>query len=375
VTTARIAMPPASLGAADRHPHDPHGHEADARRARPRQAVLIKPGRLELREFSPPHPGPGALLLEIKCALSCGTDLKTYRRGHPMWKLPAPFGHEFSGVVAEVGTGVDQFKVGDAIMAAPTAPCGACFYCDHGQENLCPQAMDLMVMGAYADYLLLPPNVVARNAFKKPPALPFEEAALLEPLACVVHAHEMARPEKHETVLIVGGGPFGLLHMLALKAAGVREIAIAGRGESRLKWAGDLGADHVIDAARTDAAEAVGQLNGGYGPDLVIECTGQVAGWRDAFARVRRGGRVVFFGGCPVNTALSVDTRRMHYDNLTLLAPFHFRPRDVRRACDLLCAGSLGAGKIINARRSLSDLGEVFAMLELGAVLKCAVIP
>ena len=371
----RIAAPPQSHGGAGRHPHDPHGHEADPRGAHPRQAMLIEPGRLELREFAPPHPGPGAILLEIKCALSCGTDLKTYRRGHPMWKLPAPFGHEFSGVVAEVGEGVEQFKVGDAIMAAPTAPCGACFYCDHGQENLCAQAMDQMVMGAYADYLLLPPHVVARNAFNKPAALPFEEAALLEPLACVVHAQEMARPEKHETVLIVGAGPFGLMHMMALKAAGVREVAIAGRGENRLKWAGELGADRVIDVTRTDAEAAVAALNGGHGPDLVIECTGQVAGWQDAFARVRRGGRVVFFGGCPVNTALSVDTRRMHYDSLTLLAPFHFRPRDVRRARELLCEGSLGAGRIINARRPLSELGEVFAMLERGAVLKCAVIP
>jgi L-iditol 2-dehydrogenase len=375
VTIERITVPCGSSCVGGRHPHDPHGHEVDARGAYPRQAMLIEPGRLELRQFSPPHPGPGALLIEIKCALSCGTDLKTYRRGHPLWNLPAPFGHEFSGVVAEVGAGVEQFKVGDAIMAAPTAPCGACFYCDRGQENLCPQVMDLMVMGAYADYLLLPPHIVARNTFRKPPALPFEEAALLEPLACVVHAHEMARPEKHETVLIVGAGPFGLLHMLVLKATGVREIAVAGRGESRLKWASDFGANSVIDVSCTDAVEAVGKLNGGYGPDLVIECTGQVSGWHDAFVRVRRGGRVVFFGGCPVDTALSVDTRRMHYDNLTLLAPFHFRPRDVRRGFDLLCAGTLGAGRLINARRSLSELDEVFAMLERGVVLKCAVIP
>ncbi len=337
--------------------------------------MLVEPGRLELHEVSPPHPGAGAMLLEIKCALSCGTDLKTYRRGHPLWKLPSPFGHEFSGVVAAVGAGVNRFKVGDAIMAAPTAPCGACFFCDRGQENLCAQAMDQMVMGAYADYLLLPPHIVAGNAFRKPPSLPFEEAALLEPLACVVHAQEMARPEKHETVLIIGAGPFGLLHMMVLKAAGVRTVAIAGRGESRLKWAGELGADHVIDAARPEAESAVGMLNGGYGPDLVIECTGQVAGWQDAFARVRRGGRVVFFGGCAANTALTIDTRRMHYDNLTLLAPFHFRRCDVRRAFELLCEGHLGAGRLINARRSLADLDDVFALLERGAILKCAVIP
>ena len=211
--------------------------------------------------------------------------------------------------------------------------------------------------------------------FLKPAHLPFEEAALLEPLACVVHAQELARPEPFETVLIVGAGPFALLHMLMLKALGVREVVIAGRGANRVRWAAELGADQIIDVARISADEAVAALNDGHGPDLVIECTGQVAGWQDAFARVRRGGRAVFFGGCPAGTALSVDTRRMHYDNLTLIAPFHFRPRDVRRARDLLCDGHLGAGRIINDRRGLGELSAVFELLEKGAVLKCAVIP
>jgi L-iditol 2-dehydrogenase len=292
-----------------------------------------------------------------------------------MWRLPTPFGHEFAGVVAEIGAGVDDFRPGDAMMAAPTAPCGECFYCGRGQENLCAQTMAKMVMGAYADYLLVGSHVVACNAFHKPADLPFEEAALLEPLACVVHAQETARPESFESVLIIGAGPFGLLHMMALRIAGVREIVVAGRGARRLEWAGRLGADRVVDVCETGAEAAIAQINGGLGPDLVIECTGQVAGWADAFARVRRGGRVVFFGGCPVNTTVAVDTRRMHYDNLTLLAPFHFRPRDVRRAFDLLCERRLGAGRIVNARRPLSELAQVFELLERGTVLKCAVIP
>ncbi len=349
-------------------------HERPAARSA-RQAVLVAPGRLELREAVLPHPGPGELLLKVECALSCGTDLKAFRRGHPMWPMPAPFGHEFAGTVAEVGDGVAQFKVGDALMAAPTAPCGACFYCAREQENLCAQAMSKMVLGGYADYLLIGAHVVARNAFHKPAALPFEEAALLEPLSCVVHAHAMALPQPFETVLVIGAGAFGLLHTMVLKALGVRQVVVAGRGAQRLQWAGELGADRVIDARSADVVAATAALNGGYGPDLVIECTGQVAGWADAFARVRRGGRVVFFGGCPVDTALSVDTRRMHYDNLTLLAPFHFRPRDVRQAFELLGAGRLGLGRIINARRSLAQLGEVFVLLASGAVLKCAVIP
>ncbi|MGC2494028.1 zinc-dependent alcohol dehydrogenase [Candidatus Binatus sp.] len=351
--------------------------EASARitQAHSRQAMLVEPGRIELRDYVAPSPKPGELLIQIRCALSCGTDLKTFRRGHPMWNLPMPFGHEFSGVVAEAGEGVTAFKPGDEIMAAPTAPCGVCFYCQHGQENLCDDAVGRMVHGAYADTLMLPAHVVARNTFIKPESLPFEEAALLEPLSCVVHANEMARPDKSETVLILGGGAFGLLHMLVLRAAGVREVVVVGRGAERLKWAENLGADRVIDARSADAFAEIARLNGGFGPDLVIECTGQVEGWEDALARVRRGGRVVFFGGCPTGTALSVDTRRMHYDNLTLMSPFHYRPRDVRRAYELLAGRALNAGAIVNARKRLGELAEVFDMLERGEVLKCAVIP
>ncbi len=345
------------------------------RRIPSRQAVLIAPRRVEMRDFTPPHPGPGEVLIAIKCALTCGTDLKFFRRGHPMFQMPTPFGHEFSGVVAEVGVGTSEFRPGDAIMSAPTAPCEECFYCTRGQENLCEQVMATMVWGAYADYLLLPARVVARNAFRKPDSVTFEEAALLEPLACVVHAQELARPEKFESALIVGAGPFAILHLMLLKARGVREIVVAGKHENRLRWAGEMGADRVFDVARTDLAEVFAQLNAGHGPDLVIESTGQVAGWQDSVRWVRRGGRVVLFGGCPANTVLNVDTRRMHYDNLTLLAPFHFRPRDVRRAFELLRAGDLGAGRIVNARRRLSELTEVLALLEQGAFLKCAITP
>jgi L-iditol 2-dehydrogenase len=340
-----------------------------------RQAVLVEPRHLELREFTPPHPGPGEVVIRVRCALSCGTDLKAFRRGHPLWKMPTPFGHEFSGVVAEVGEGVARFKPGDALMAAPTAPCGDCFFCGRGQENLCSDAVGRMVLGAYADLLLVPAHVIALNAFIKPPELPFEEAALLEPLACVVHAQALARPTKDESVLIVGAGAFGLLHMRVLKAAGIREVVVAGRGDERLRWAAELGADRVIDVRRDDAAREAAKMNSGFGPDLAIECTGQVDGWQDAFARVRRGGRVVFFGGCAPGTVLNVDTRRMHYDNLTLLAPFHYRPRDVRRAFELLAARGLKASAIINARRPLAEIADVFAMLERGAALKCAVIP
>jgi len=340
-----------------------------------RRAYLIAPGQVELRSVETPRPGPGELLVEIKCALSCGTDLKTWRRGHPMFRLPMAFGHEFSGVVAAIGEGVEKFHVGDEVMAAPTAPCGDCFFCRRGQENLCTDAVGRMLMGAYADFIVIPRHIVALNTFLKPPALPFEEAAMLEPLACVVHAQDAAAPGAHETVAVLGGGAFGLIHVALLKAAGVREVVVIGRGVRRLEWAGQLGADRVIDASKADAAAEVARLNGGFGPDLIIEATGQIDGWRDALERVRRGGRVVFFGGCPAGTMLEIDTRRMHYDNLTLLAPFHYRPRDVRSAYGLLAERRIGVAPIVNMHRPLADLAGVFGLLEAGDALKCAVVP
>ena len=244
------------------------------------------------------------------------------------------------------------------MMAAPTAPCGICFYCQRGQENLCPQAMEKMVLGAYADYPSDPAHIVTRNAFKKPANLSFEEAALLEPLSCVVHAQEMARPETFESVLIVGAGRVRPAPYAGAQGPG-RARGRRSRAAARIACDGpsELGADRVIDAARSDPA-ARGCVDSTAASARIWSSSAPASSTDgiDAFTRVRRGGRVVFFGGCPPGTALNVDTRRMHYDNLTLLAPFHFRPRDVDAHCDLLSGGALGAGRIINARRGLGEL-------------------
>ncbi|MCL5044806.1 MAG: alcohol dehydrogenase catalytic domain-containing protein [Deltaproteobacteria bacterium] len=351
------------------------GSAADAPAFARRQAVVTGLRRIELREKEVPSPGRGEMLVRVQCALSCGTDLKTFRRGHPLFPLPTPIGHEFSGVVAALGAGVRGFELGQPVMAAPTAPCRECFLCRRGQENLCRSAIANMVLGAYGDYLLLPRHLVAINVFPKPAQISFERAALLEPVSCVVHAQELARPQSFETVLVIGAGPFGLLHLIVLRSYGVQRVAVSGRRAARLNWARQLGADLVVDAALPGAADSLRRLNDGYGPDLVIECTGEVAGWQAALRLVRRGGRVVLFGGCPAGSSLKIDTRRLHYDNLTLLAPFHFRPRDVQRARELLCDPRLALERVITERRRLSEIAEVFGFLEKGDVLKCAVVP
>lgn len=176
-------------------------------------SYLIRPGVTELREIAVPKPSRGEVLVKIKAALTCGTDLKAFLRGHPMIPMPGVFGHEFSGVIAKAGKGVRGFKEGDEIMAVHSAPCLKCRYCRKKLYNLCENIMDTKVLGAFAEYILLPPHIVKQNLFHKPANLSFEEAAFLEPLSCVVHGINGLNIKQGDKVLIIGTGPIGLLHL------------------------------------------------------------------------------------------------------------------------------------------------------------------
>ncbi|HEY9086487.1 MAG TPA: alcohol dehydrogenase catalytic domain-containing protein, partial [Candidatus Tyrphobacter sp.] len=201
---------------------------------RSRVAVLVAPGRIELREEPMHDPRPGAIVVRVRAALTDGTDLKTYRRGHPQMPTPTRFGHEFSGDVAAVGGGVTKFATGDAVMCVHTAPCGVCFWCAQGQEELCERLMPTMLLGAYADLIEVPRAVVEQNCFHKPGNLSYREAAFLEPLSCVVHSIGLLPP--HETVAVIGDGAFGILHALVLREHGARPVLV-GRREERLEVA------------------------------------------------------------------------------------------------------------------------------------------
>ncbi|MDH4233415.1 MAG: alcohol dehydrogenase catalytic domain-containing protein, partial [Nitrospirota bacterium] len=153
-------------------------------------AILKEPGTIEILDIPVPEPAAGELLVKVKSALTCGTDLKAYLRGHSLIPMPGPFGHEFSGVVAARGKGVRKFNVGDEVMAVHSAPCRSCQFCAKGLFNLCENLMSSKVLGAFSEYILIPKHVVSQNVFKKPDSLGFQEAAFLEPLSCVVHSVE-----------------------------------------------------------------------------------------------------------------------------------------------------------------------------------------
>ena len=333
--------------------------------------ILLGPQRIEIQETAAPRPARGEVLVKIGAALTCGTDLKAYLRGHPMIPMPGVFGHEFSGVIAEAGTGVKGFKEGDAVMSVHSAPCLKCRYCRKRLFNLCENIMNSKVLGAFAEYILLPAHIVKQNLFHKPDGLPHEEAAFLEPLSCVVHSMAALAIRKGDRVLIIGAGPIGLLHLLLAKLKGA-EVIITGLEQERLALAGSLGADRAV--APGELIDALREFTGGMGVDFVFECAGQVSVWEDSVSYVRRGGAVILFGGCKSGTTVTYDTYRLHYDEITLKGVFHFTPHDVKTAYGLL-KGKMNVSPLISGHYPLKDLKIPFEKLSKGEGVKYAIIP
>ncbi len=294
-------------------------------------------------------------------ATTCGTDLKAFVRGHPQIPMPGVFGHEYSGVVEKAGEG-SSFKPGDAVMGVHSAPCQACYWCTRGQENLCDSIMATKVLGSYAEFLLVPERIAKLNLFSKPDHLSFEQASLLEPLACVAQGVSMLPVQKDSSVLVIGPGAIGLMFVGALKIKGVENVVLAGRNETRLAAGASLGAETV----KVDQIEKFE----GRGFDYVVECTGQVSVWESSVDYARRGASVLLFGGPPGGTRASFDTHRLHYDEITLLSPFHFGTQAVRTAREWLIDPRLDLSALLSGDRKLEEGDQVFADLKAGLGIK-----
>jgi len=341
-----------------------------------RAGYLIEPRRVEIRDVDVPTAEPGGIVVRVRAALTDGTDLKTFRRGHWLMPMPTRFGHEFSGDVAAVGPGVSAFAPGDAVMMVQSAPDGTCFWCTRGQEELCERLVSTMIFGAYAEYISVPAHIVSRNVYAKPEQLSYEAAAFLEPVSCVVHSMAALAPKRGDTIAIVGDGGFGILHALVALAGGARPMLI-GRRPARLELARSLGVNVIINARETDPIAALRERTHGRGADAVIETTGTPEVWEAAPSYVRRGGSVVLFGGLPGETRVSYDAARLHYDEVRLTSPFHFTPRDVRAAYDLLCDGAIDVVPLISERFNLDQLVDAFTRLDedRGINIKFAILP
>ena len=340
-------------------------------------AVLYGKQDVRIERVAIPQIGDQDVLLRIKVALTCGTDAKVYHRGYhaKMIVPPAIFGHELAGVIESVGQDVHGFEPGMRAVAANSAPCQTCFYCKRHQENLCENL--IFINGAYAEYISIPGPIVSKNLLVIPDHVSFRDAALVEPLACVLHGLEDTGVQRHDTVVVVGAGPIGLMFIRMAKLRDAHVIAV-GRRSNRLQAARRMGADVVIDADTvSDVVDAVrAETEGGRGADRVVEAVGQPYSWEQAIRMSRPGGTINLFGGCPSQTSIQLDTSLVHYSELTIKGTFHHTPRFVKLALRLIADGAINVDTLVTTEVPLSQLPHVLElMLGKNGAMKTAVVP
>ena len=328
-----------------------------------RAAVLLGKENIRVETITPPSLKPGEVRIQIEAALTCGTDLKVFKRGYHARMLipPTLFGHEFAGVISELAPDVTGWRVGERVAVANSAPCGQCFYCRNRQENLCDDL--LFLNGAYARSIVVPARIVQKNLLRLKPETDFCDAALVEPLACVAQGIEDSRLCPGQRVLVIGAGPIGLMFVVLARHLGCR-VTVAGRGKKRLETAQRLGAERVLNVG--EQSGLVDAIPPDFTSDVVIEAVGKPETWEAAVRLVRKGGTVNFFGGCPSGTTVSLDTALIHYSNLTLLASFHHTPRTVRRALEFIEAGVVRSDDFVDGECSLSELPMLFRSMAAG---------
>jgi len=340
-------------------------------------AVLYGKEDVKIEQVPIPTLGEGEVLVKVQVALTCGTDLKVYQRGYHARMIvpPALFGHELAGVIEEVGPGVKGFKKGMRVVALNSAPCGMCFYCSKHQENLCEDL--LFNNGAYAEYIHIPRRIVETNMLAIPNHVSFEEAAITEPLACVLRGLHETKLEIGDSVAVIGAGPIGLMFIQVAKLSGCNVIAVVKR-DSQVTAALRAGADHAVQITKVDdPVKAVRkQTTDGRGCDVVIEAVGRPQAWEWSIDMVRKGGTVNLFGGCASGTKVSLDTQRLHYNELTLKARFHHTPALVRKAFVLIAQKKIKGSDYITGEAPLSRLQQVLRhMLNRNGDIKTAIIP
>jgi len=340
-------------------------------------AVLYGKENVQIETVDVPQIGRGDVLVRVRAALTCGTDVKVFRRGYHARMIvpPALFGHELGGDIVAMGKDVRGFKMGQRVVAANSAPCGECFYCRRNQENLCEDL--LFNNGAYAEYIRIPERIVRRNMYEVPDHVSYQDAALVEPLACVLRGLEESGVRPGDTVAVIGLGPIGMMFVRLAKAVCNARVIAIGRRPQQLLRASRMGADETV--LNCDGADVVGpvhEMTGGRGADVVIEAVGLPEVWQLAIKLLRRGGVVNFFGGCPDGTSLSLDTNLLHYSELTCKASFHHTPALIRKALDLVSRGYVGAKDFVNHSEPLTNLLQVMQhLMSHNGHLKTAIIP
>ncbi len=341
-------------------------------------AVLRGPNDLALTTIATPQAGAGDLVLRVRAATVCGTDLRilTGKKSKGV-RFPSVIGHEFAGTIVEVGTGVTAWRVGDRVCVDPVVPCRACAYCKTGRENVCQnrQAIGYEFDGAFAEFVRIPAIALqAGNVFRVPEGMDFEAAALAEPLACCINGQRNAGIALGDTVLVLGAGPIGLMHAGLAKAAGARQVIVSEPNAARREAARQRGVDAVCDPSVESLAAVVKARTDGLGADVAILAIGVPALVDEAFSAVRKGGHVNLFAGFSTGATATIDVNLIHYNELVVTGASALSRHDYEIALNLLAAGRLDAGSLITHRFGIDEALGAFEEAGSGRALKVALL-
>lgn len=342
-------------------------------------AVLYGPEELRVEDLPSPQAGEGEIVIKVESCAICGSDVRIYRHGHANIRLPQIVGHELAGVVTELGRGVTAFRVGDRVAVAPAIPCGQCYHCRRGQQTVCDnlESIGYHYGGGFAEYCRVPSRALAQgNVHLIPDNVGGDEAAVAEPLACVINAQEIARVGLGDVVVVIGAGPVGCMHVQLARSLGARKTVLVEINPVRLEMAHVAGADLYVDSSREDPVEAVMEVTGGRGADVVIVACASGAAQQQALRMVCKRGRVSFFGGLPRGkSAVEFDSNLIHYKELSVLGAYGSTPRQNEMALLMIATGGINLKGIITHRIKLEDIEHGIKLIESSKALKVCVNP
>ncbi len=338
-----------------------------------RVAMYYNNRDVRLEEMPQPETGPGEILVKVIASGICGSDVMEWYR---LRKAPLVLGHEISGEIAGIGEGVSRYKIGDRVFVSHHIPCNTCLYCLRGHHTACETLHTTNYdPGGFAEYIRVPPLNVDRGVFILPDEVSHEEGVFIEPLACVVRGQRAADVQPGQSVLILGSGISGLLHLLLARSLGAGRIMATDVSEYRLRVAKEYGADAVIRAAE-DIPARVREINNGRLADLVIVCTGAPSAFTQALKCVDRGGTILCFATTEPGVELSVPINEFWRNEIKLMPSYGNSPLDATVAIELIRAGRVPVGKMVTHRVPLAMAGTGFRLVaEGGDCLKVIIEP
>lgn len=341
-------------------------------------AVFREPGLIEVTDIEVPKIGPGDVLVKVRAASVCGTDLRIMRHGH--FRLPAGtsrvLGHEVAGEIVEVGPEVEAFATGDRVSFAPNVGCGQCRMCARGLNQLCPtyEAFGITMDGGFQEFILIPRAAIERgNLFRIPPNLSFEEAAILEPMSCCLHGQRKVDMATDDLVVIIGAGPIGCFHAMLAKRQGVERVVVANTRQPRLDIARRMGADITVNISEQDLGQEIDRLTDGEGADVVITCVSKPEVVAGATQLIGRLGRINVFSGLGGAEHPAIDVNSLHYREQLITGTTGSSTTDYGDVMGLVSDGDVDLSPVITHRFALDDIHAAMAQSASGTGMKSVI--